>query len=219
MSAEIRFVVIAASGAFILSVLTGLFSQVAFLPLLLRAFLSGAGFAALAAGAAFLARKFLPELLGEASLPEPSVRAAAPSSEPEHQLNIVLPGEGEEVPEELPAVPETLNPAKVGDVDLQEFEREAEEIGTDSLVPREPAENEATEETAARPPASFEDLDVLPDLDGLSDVFSTAANEEIGAGEAPAGDPISTTGASRDGVDAVTMAQAIRTLLKRDQKG
>jgi hypothetical protein len=221
VSADIRVMIIAAACASVLSVLTGLISQVAFWSLVLRALLSGVGFAALAAGALFLAHKFMPEIFGEDSAPEPFV---APAPEPEHRLNIVLPGDGESGVEEAPAEVENLSsstpePGNVGDAELRDFDREAEEIGTDTLVPQDATEVEEQPKTPARPPAAFEDLDVLPDLDGLSDSFTAAANEDIDAGSPPERDPISTTGASRDGVDAATMAQAVRTLLKRDQKG
>ncbi len=216
MSSDIRIMTIAAGAAFLISALTGLVSQVAFGALLLRAAVSGAAFAALGAGASFVARQFLPELYGES--PSQETDSPVPSSaDPGHHLNIVLPG-GDEAAEEVEELPEASDPGSVGEEDLRDLERDAAEIGTDSLVPAEEA-SEAPPSVSARPPATFDDLDVLPDLDGLSDVFSAAAHEDIDAGEAPARDPISTTGASRDGVDAVAMAQAVRTLLKRDQKG
>ena len=216
MSSDIRIMTIAAGAAFLISALTGLISQVAFGALLLRAAVSGAAFAALGAGASFGARRFLPELYGES----PSQESDSPVSSPAdtaHHLNIVLPG-GDEAVEEVEDLPEASDPGSVGEEDLRNLERDAAEIGTDSLVPEEEA-SDTPPSVSARPPATFDDLDVLPDLDGLSDVFSAAAHEDIEAGQAPARDPISTTGASRDGVDAVTMAQAVRTLLKRDQKG
>jgi hypothetical protein len=216
VSSEIRILSIAAGAAFLVSAVTGLASRVSFGALLLRAVLSGAAFAALGAGAAYIARIFLPELFGETSGPDSAAPVPGPA-EAEHHLNIVLPG-GEEAVEEVEELPDALDPAGAGEDDLRNLEREAAEIGADSLVPEEES-REARSPVSARPPASFDDLDVLPDLDGLSDVFSAASHEDIDAGEAPARDPISTTGASRDGIDAATMAQAVRTLLKRDQKG
>lgn len=223
MSADIRVIVIAAAGAAFLSALTGIISQVAFGALMLRAVLSGLGFAALAAGLSMLIRRFLPEVFGGTSSAEssenPSASTAPEARDPEHRLNIVLPGEGMESPSDVESLPAAVEPSDVGAADLRDFEREAEEIGADSLVPQGGEERDEPVNATARPPSSFEDLDVLPDLDGLSDVFSSAAHGEMDTGEPPAKDPISTTGASRDGVDAVTMAQAVRTLLKRDQKG
>lgn len=216
MSSDIRIVSIAAGAAFLVSALTGIVSQVAFGALLLRAVLSGAAFAALGAGASYLARTFLPELYVETAAPETDSPGPVPP-EPGHRLNIVLPG-GEEAVEELEPLPETSFPGAAGEEELRDLERDAAEIGTDTLVPGEET-GEAAPPVSARPPASFDDLDVLPDLDGLLDVFSAASHEDIDAGEAPDRDPVSTTGASRDGVDAAAMAQAVRTLLKRDQKG
>lgn len=216
MSSDIRIITIAGGAAFLVSALTGLFSQVAFGALLLRAVASGAVFAALGAGAAYVIRTFLPELLGEPSAPEPAGQGAE-SPDPEHRLNIVLPG-GDEAAEEVEDLPAASDPGSVGEEELRDLEKDAEEIGTDSLVPEEEP-GEARAPVSARPPATFDELDVLPDLDGLSDVFAAASHENIDAGEAPVRDPISSTGASRDGIDAATMAQAVRTLLKRDQKG
>lgn len=216
MSSDIRVMTIAAGTAFLVSALTGFVSQVAFGALMLRAALSGAAFAALGAGASLLARKFLPEIYGEPHASESdSPNPDLPGTE--HRLNIVLPG-GDDTATDVEPLTETADPGSVGEEDLRNLERDAAEFGSDSLVPEEEA-NESPQSASARPPASFDDLDVLPDLDGLSDVFSSASHEDIDAGEPPARDPISTTGASRDGVDAVTMAQAVRTLLKRDQKG
>ncbi len=216
MSSDIRVMTIAAGAAFLVSALTGFASQVAFGALMLRAVLSGAAFAALGAGASFLARKFLPEMYGE-PLASESVSLNPDLPGTEHRLNIVLPG-GDEAAADVEPLTEASDPGSVGEEDLRNLERDAAEFGTDSLVPEEETD-QPDQSASARPPASFDDLDVLPDLDGLSDVFSSASHEDIGAGEPPARDPISTTGASRDGVDAVAMAQAVRTLMKRDQKG
>lgn len=216
MSSDIRVMIIAAACAAVLSALTGVLCQVAFGALLLRALLSGAAFAALAAGALFIARKFTPELFGGA----PARETIVPSvGEPDHRLNIVLPGETDAESPEAESLPPAPEPKIAGEADLRDLERDAQEIGTDTLVPTETAEVGEQPKATARPPASFSDLDVLPDLDGLSDSFTAAAGEDVDAGEPMDRDPISTTGASRDGVDAAAMASAVRTLLKRDQKG
>ena len=216
MISEIRIIAIAAAAAFLVSALTGLLNQVSFGALVLRAVLSGAFFAAIAACAVFFARKYLPEIFGESG-PELTSAPGLDLQDTEHRLNIVLPGDGEDA-EDVETLPEAVDPGSVGEEELRDLERDAAEIGTDSLVPAE-EESETPQPSSARPPASFEELDVLPDLDGLSDVFTGAPREDITAGEPLSRDPISTTGASRDGVDALAMAQAVRTLLKRDQKG
>lgn len=216
MSSDIRIMTIAAGAAFLVSALTGLVNQVSFAALLLRAVLSGAAFAALGIGASFVARSFLPELFREFPSPETASDPLSPE-ESKHQVNIVLPSEIE-ASESMEELPGATDPGSVGEEDLRNLERDAQEIGTDSLVPEEEP-GEIQKPASARPPASFDDLDVLPDLDGMSDVFSAASHEDIDPGQSSARDPISSTGASRDGIDAVTMAQAVRTLLKRDQKG
>ena len=73
----------------------------------------------------------------------------------------------------------------------------------------------------------FDDLDILPDLDGFSDSFAaseSAAGKVSGEG-ADASRPVLSEGLSStrqgpaSGMDPASLAQAVRTILKRDQKG
>ncbi|HSV56040.1 MAG TPA: hypothetical protein VLH39_02900 [Magnetospirillaceae bacterium] len=214
MSSDVRIIITAASAAFALSAFTGALSRVTFGALALRAILSGAFFAGLSAGALYLTRRFLPELFVSAS---GSFLGGAGTRESGSRLNIVLPG-GNEINSDGVYSQASLDPDSIGEEDLRSLEREAAEIGADSLV-SSVEDEESPRPGPARPPASFEDLDVLPDLDSLTEAFSASPREDIESGNSPERDPISTTGASRDGLDTATMAMAVRTLLKRDRKG
>ncbi len=105
------------------------------------------------------------------------------------------------------------------------------EFGTASLLD---AEEESAAAVPPTPPAAaraegLEDLDVLPDLDALSDSFSAPRSGEVAAAvredsasgsyaRAALGGDAALGGAQRD-TDPALLAQAVRTLLKRDQKG
>jgi hypothetical protein len=100
---------------------------------------------------------------------------------------------------------------------LAEEEPVAEEVG--SLLGPEEAETGA----AAVPPSAgggaFEDLDVLPDLDGFTDSF--APTDVHASGSDSPSQSVSMGGSSgrNDSLDPTQLAQAVRTMLKRDQKG
>jgi hypothetical protein len=74
---------------------------------------------------------------------------------------------------------------------------------------------------------AFDDLDVLPDLEGFSDSFAAPEFRDPGpSGDAPTGGdfvrPSGKSGlrtAGGEDLDPVALAQAVRTILKRDQKG
>jgi hypothetical protein len=82
----------------------------------------------------------------------------------------------------------------------------------------------AGHEKDSRPSGGYEDLDVLPDLEGYSDSFNAS---EFASGGAPSSkDSKGHAGQSgpggrsgQEGFDPASLAQAVRTILKRDQKG
>jgi hypothetical protein len=104
-------------------------------------------------------------------------------------------------------------------------EGEPEELG--SLIgPEETDEPAAALPLAAAPGlSSFDDLDVLPDLDGFSDSFAPAEFHNGAAESSVSAAPraASSRGASgslrTESLDPASLAQAVRTILKRDQKG
>jgi hypothetical protein len=106
---------------------------------------------------------------------------------------------------------------------------EEDEIGEpESLLDDVSANDASVPETAASPlPRGAEglgDLDVLPDLEGFTDSFAASefgAGESVSERESPAFSNRAAAG-SRSGsgdMDPATLAQAVRTILKRDRKG
>ncbi|MBN1242562.1 MAG: hypothetical protein JXA15_07645 [Spirochaetales bacterium] len=215
-----RFPAWAGAGAFALSALTGIVARVRIGPLAVRAFASGLVFAGVAAGAWFLARRFLPELF------EPSEQAAGEIRDGA-RVDIVVGEDGEpgEYRAEGQAASDRDSEAVAGEtraygpVDNSELDTEAEELRVETLVPVEPGTT-ARPSGPARPPVSFDDLDVLPDLDGFSDSFAspTHGSEEEAAAMESAALPRRSSGAA-DGMDPAAIAQAVRTILKKDRKG
>jgi len=99
--------------AFVLSVIIALFSRIPFGTLLLRAFLLGLGFAALAFGLVFLLKRTLPELFNSSYDSNDVLDEQADSMGT--AVNIVLPG-GDELPSELePVEPGYADAASPGD--------------------------------------------------------------------------------------------------------
>ena len=78
-----------------------------------------------------------------------------------------------------------------------------------------------------RPSAGFDDLDVLPDLEGFSDSFTASefasggSSSTASQGGASYAGSASSSGSrqGQEGLDPAMLAQAVRTILKRDQKG
>jgi hypothetical protein len=237
---DLRASLIASGAAALLSILVGLVSGVGALALFLRALVGGLAFGAIVLGALFLMRRFVPDLFeGQAE--------AVPESG--GSVDIVLPGDLPEGAEVLDAEPEAGEAADIGDlaaspaappvqarpvrqppgdrkarqaVDLVE---EAEEVGygAESLLEDVgPADGPV----ASPPPPSsrssggFDDLDVLPDLESLSDGFSPMADEAQGRGSQDFREtrPSRPEGGKGTDADPIALAQAVRTLLKRDQE-
>lgn len=79
--------------------------------------------------------------------------------------------------------------------------------------------------SSARDKPGFEDLDVLPDLDGFSDSFTASEFASGGSPSSGSDRPAPRSGGSaspragQEGMDPASLAQAVRTILKRDQKG
>jgi hypothetical protein len=211
---DLRASLVAAGVAAALSALVGLISGVGFLALILRAILGGALFGALAYGAFQLARRLLPgiEAGGTATDGEP-VQGRI--------VDIVLPGEGE--------APESIQASKAPSPGI--FTRLGSRDDTDeggSLLEPEPSVPQAVIDVGASihvatpsiGGADGDDLDLLPDLEGFSDSF--AAPEYKPAATSPSTSRLAdsgTRGGAAEGMDPSKMAQAVRTILKRDQKG
>jgi hypothetical protein len=246
VNTDLRASLIASGAAALLSAIVGALSAVAFLPLLLRAVLGGLLIGGIVFGAFALARRFMPELFGEAE-ESPSTDSGLGSA-----VNIVLPAEEPELGAEkeeldslesaepgaaapdLAASPESVpgpskgaesapsRPAPAAYEDDSDFGGESLLDGPEEASSAGSAELPSFSDSPLR--EGLEDLDVLPDLDSLSDSFaespSPARNEDADERRGAhgfAGGKASASGAA--GSDPALLAQAVRTLLKRDQKG
>ncbi len=249
MDKDLRASLSAAGAAAALSALVGVIAGVGVLSLFLRALGCGVFVGASTYGIILLLRKTVPGLPELVRGGEPS---ADPDPERGSRVDIVLPGEeldlgslsGEGAsPERGAAVPGN-EPGRAPDDDEPS---EVSELGDEALLDAEPAGPEAE---SAIPPASaagagqgalpvsrnagdkerrsavgFDELDVLPDLDGFTDSFTASEFSSGGlASEGSERQPRASGGGSaprpgQEGLDPASLAQAVRTILKRDQKG
>lgn len=226
METDLRASLIASGVAALLSVLVGLVSGVGALALFVRALLGGLGFGAFVFGALSLLRRFVPELFESQAEAFPTTGTS---------VDIVLPGDlpeggetlevGAEASESVPAAPSRPAPRARRSRQGADLVEEAEEIdfGSESLL-----EDSVPVDGPPGPPplpaagggGSFDELDVLPDLEALSGGFSPLAGEA--QGEAPLdldeSPPSRPQGGRGSDADPMVLAQAVRTLLKRDQE-
>jgi hypothetical protein len=236
VNTDLRASLIASGAAALLSAFVGVLFGVAFLPLLLRAIIGGLVIGSLVYGGFSLAHRFMPELFEEGT------EEAAQDSGLGSRVDIVLPAEGPEVEGEKVNLisPESTIEANAPDTQAepepfasseakrQPYEEDAG-LGGESLLDG-PDEASPVESVDAPPlfdsslREGLDDLDVLPDLDSLSDSFAesppSARTEDAAERRGTygsTGNKASASGAA--GSDPALLAQAVRTLLKRDQKG
>ena len=196
--------------AFALSTIVAIFSSVSLGMMFLRASASGVVFSILTYGAFLLIQRFIPELL-QGDEPVERTGAAATGT----MVNIVLPG-GEDTPEDLRDDDMEIEDAvaiagrRYSGVPIEV--EAAMASGLSDRTPRTTWHPSRTTcrifdrrtccrrigrrirpmEKAARPSVALDELDVLPDLDSLSDSFvseshETGFNDVTSAGAAPAG--------------------------------
>ncbi len=238
-----RLAAIVAAAAFVLSFFVGLFSGNPFGTALLRAFLLAVVFAGIGVGLAFVVKKFLPELL------EPSARSAVPPRKAEaerHSVDIVLPEESPVMaedsgePEELEDVEsaESASPVEAVEQETAETVEAAEEVPAGTDEPRDPdldgdleavsepyippADSGGEEHPALKRQASgsVDSLDSLPDFGDLGTVGGApkaggAPSLSGGKFGRPSGAAQSIIGEERP----ESLAKAIRTVIKRDERG
>ena len=247
MDTDLRASLVAAGAAAALSALIGLIAGVGFFVLFLRALGCGIGLGAVVFGGLFLARRSLPGLFSTSS-------AEAVRADDEGlgaKVDIVLPAEGASAEAYGPAegawAPAADRPAVAGATEVSAADREgfSPSEAASLLEPEEaepvgaalPSGHSAGKERHAT--GSFDDLDVLPDLDGFSDAFAASEFMAGGVGggagggvsgglkpesssAARAGPATTVASGSRggqEGFDPSSLAKAVSTIMKRDQKG
>jgi hypothetical protein len=237
-----RASLLAACTAAALSALVGVIAGVSFLVLMLRALGGGLLIGAATYGGIFLLKRTMPGLFEsqEASVQDQVIE---PLSAPEmgSNVDIVLPGElpaaeNEMGAESLAPTPGTPESAQARFDRLPESGRSEDTADADAEEPSLlEAEDPSFAGEAAIPSGTaggggkqaapgLDELDVLPDLDGFSDSFTASEFASGGRSEGRAASPAQASGVSvprtaQGGPDSVALAQAVRTILKRDQKG
>jgi hypothetical protein len=241
---DLRASLVAAGSAAALSALVGAFAGVGILTLFLRAIVGAVLIGAAVYGAVTLLRSLLPGLLPEGEKADDFAMPRG-GDEPEKGANvdIVLPGEtmgtesyveADEISDYVPIGRPGAGSAKSRAAAEALLDPEATElypVDETSLLDAEGGDAVAAMPAASspsqgrRPSVGFDDLDVLPDLEGFSDSF-TASEFNSGGSSAANGQQKSygVQGSSgsrsgQEGLDPASLAQAVRTILKRDQKG
>jgi len=221
-------------GAFALSVIVAIFSRIPLGSLLLRAFLLGVAFAALAFGIQYILRKFLPELFdgyrpaeaGDA-IPESGSMVDITVQDGDASQDAFIPrplGGDAHGDARGDALSSPLGPAggpesATDEREMEELEREVEDIRSEGLLPQD-AQADGSRDRPVRPSVALDELDVLPDMDGMSDSFASDIVQSNGpGGDDPAGTASVTAGSGSGDADPAALAKAVQTLLRRDQKG
>jgi hypothetical protein len=227
-----------AAAAFVLSFLIGLFSGNFFGTVLFRAFLLGIAFGAIGVGVTFVVKKYLPELSGVAALTAP-----AASPEERHSVDITLQDEtpigSAEDAEELesaeaaePAGPESdavLEPAAAGDRGAMGAAAETDgeyELTERDAVKQAGGELEAEVSDADKGFSTSGNLEPLPVFGDLGSYggfskSSGAQSEPVSTKpERPRPHrPINAAHGSLEQENPESLAKAIRTIIKRDERG
>lgn len=210
-----KVVLWSAAGGFVLSFFVGVVGGVMFGPLLLRAILWSVVFALLGSAAYYVISRFLPEILGSTEEPEKGTGV----------VDIVLPGDNphekmsDSFAEELP---ERDGESWSGERSAGEMAEEVEELrpvsGEGSAANEDSQTSAATEsdddffsEIQEERSSSVEEL---PEFESETNEFSGGAPAKPRS--AGRGAPVDLLGGKADPEE---VARAIRTVLKKDQKG
>ena len=231
-----------------LSLLVGLLSRVDFLPLLVRALVFGIVFGGLGWAVLYFLRRYLPDLFddGARSSAEPAgfETEAADGGGGEtgsvlgSEVDIVLGPDDDEAllatgGEHGSGREGTASPARAGrgpavGAEVEDAEDvDMEDDGAPSLIEPAVRSVESAPMGAAMPARAsmgVDELDILPDLDSLSESFVGAGGDHdtgssFASTESGSNESRGRTGGTGAGADPAALALAVRTLLKRDQKG
>jgi hypothetical protein len=214
---------IAAGVAFVLSLLFGLFGGAGILVLLFRALIFAAVFFGLFCLGYWLVTQFLPELLNpvedELGLPTPGSRVDI--SLGDERVSGAFPSDNSEIVDDIAGAPST--PAKSAVLPLDQGDNagynSGRGTGDDLGVLGSPDEEDYFDGGKAG------QAEVLPDIDGLTETMpeSSADGLDVDAVEYESSEQRRPASSSRKGMagdfDPKELAQAIQTVLKKDEKG
>jgi len=214
-----------AAAAFVFSFVTGIVARNPVGTIILRAVLLAALFCGLGVGLQFVVRKFLPELTGApAAAPDERAPGSAVNAPGMGAVvDIVLP---EENPLEAGQRPVEASGEPAGEAELEEALEEAAEERT--AVLEESVDGSPVEETPASVEPSFEspkqsgspgELDALPDIGSLEPSGPAPGRPRAGRRTGTGASPEEAMRSLASQEDPSTLARAIRTVLKREEKG
>ena len=177
----------------LLSFLAGALGGVAFAVIVLRALLGALLFAALGFGVHTVVGRFLPELL----------RTSVVTPESRSGVDITLPEENPHSPAQ-----EAGEAEGVEDVDKEIGDLSGENPQEDGI-----GRGEADE---AEIPGDFDSVDTFPDVGGISGLDSLDGSRPSGQWEASGKGSVTVEGQK---LDAGDVAEAVKTMMKKDKEG
>ncbi len=205
-SNERTLLIIAACAGFLLSFFVGVFSGNAFGDILFRALFFALVFTGIMYGILFLLAKLLEDTAAENVEQYPEGTGET--------VNIVLPEES--------LMPQETSAPVVDDSGISEdLEKEIELVKNEQLVQTGTERVQVNHGPIAKPLVTQDDLDVLPDIDSMSDVFADIAESDADHQENPPINYSSTTVHTPvyDKESPEIIARAVQTLLRQDGKG
>ncbi|PKL08825.1 MAG: hypothetical protein CVV51_06980 [Spirochaetae bacterium HGW-Spirochaetae-7] len=176
----------------------------------------------------------MPELFGDSARAPQGLEGSGVGS----IVDIVLPGGDEDSRHDGSISPgayssdivaDVMEPGFQASLSSGEIEQEVASLRADVLIPNDPADTAGNRgDLMLRPSVSLDELDTLPDLDGMSDSFAGLPSGGPDASGGQSGDAstqfgvsesMPTAGSPNSGQDPAALAKAVQTLLRRDQKG
>lgn len=199
--------IVSAATGFVLSFLIGVFSKIFFFTILFRALFVAALFFGLAYGIVFVLERLLRDV--------PKEETATWNEDTGENVNIVLPEEPM-VPPEMPEAMSTLE-----NQSSEELEREIELVKNEQFVVDTQDASVKSKGPISRPMVTQDDLDVLPDIDSMSDAFSELSVSSESAEPEPminySGTASKSPGYDKESPEII--AKAVQTLIQQDKKG
>lgn len=205
-SNEKTLLIIAALAGFMLSFFVGVFSGNAFGAILFRALFFALVFTGIMYGLLFLLAKLLEDTASENTEKYPENTGET--------VNIVL-------PEESPMLQDASAPIIDDFGTAEDLEKEIELVKNEQLIQTGTEPVQVNHGPIAKPLVTQDDLDVLPDIDTLSDVFADIAEPDAGHEENPpinySSNTVHTPVYDKESPEII--ARAVQTLLRQDGKG
>lgn len=205
-SNEKTLLILAACAGFLLSFFVGTFSGNAFGNILLRALFFALVFTGIMYGILYLLSRLLEDTITQEAEQYPE--------ETGETVNIVL-------PEESIMPQEVSMPASDDSVLSEDLEKEIELVKNEQLLETSAEQVQVNHGPIAKPLVTQDDLDVLPDIDSMSDVFADISEPDASHQENPPINYSSTTvnAPVYDKESPEIIARAVQTLLRQDGKG